>query len=153
ALAEIMLGSAFDAATLQWYLRFRQEALAHEMSANLVTLLWNVDVRDLLSKVKVPTLVIHYREDRLIPFEAGLELAAGIPAARFVPLEGDAHFFFLGDTGPLRRAIAEFLDDPIEEVGPLPSGSAKLPSAPEVAPGAFRKEGEFWTIACCGETF
>ena len=52
----------------------------------------------LAPKVSVPTLVVHYRNDRFIPFEAGRELAAGIPGARFVPLEGDAHLFYFGDT-------------------------------------------------------
>ena len=95
AMAEMMLGNAFDAASLQWYLRTRQEGVTGEMVAQLLTLWWNMDVRDLLPKVSVPTLVVHYRNDRMIPFEAGRELAAGIPGARFVPLEGDAHIFFL----------------------------------------------------------
>jgi hypothetical protein len=100
----------------------------------------------------VPTLVVHYRNDRFIPFEAGRELAAGIPGARFVPLEGDAHLFFFGDTKPLMRAIAEFLGDPIEEAGEPRPDAAKSPAAPEVQ-GVFRKEGEFWTIAFWDKTF
>ena len=55
----------------------------------------------------------------MIPFEAGRELAAGIPGARFVPLEGDAHIFYFGDTRPLRRAIAEFLAIPSKRSGGL----------------------------------
>jgi hypothetical protein len=58
-------------------------------------------------------------------------------------LEGDAHLFFFNDTGPLLRAIAEFLGDPIEEAGLPPVNSAKFPSAHEVVPGVFRKEGSF----------
>jgi hypothetical protein len=153
AVVETMLGNSFDAASQQWFLRTRKEGVTGEMLAQLWTLWWNMDVRDLLPKVSVPTLVVHYRDDRFIPFEAGRELAAGIPGARFVPLEGDAHLFYFGDTRPLRRAIAEFLGDPIEEAGlPLPN-SAKFPSAPEAAQGVFRREGEFWTIACRGEVF
>src|SRR5262249_36950715 len=85
-------------------------------------------------------------------FEAGRELAAGIPGARFAPLEGDAHIFYFNDTRPLLRAVAEFLGDPIEETGRPAPDSAKSPSAPE-AQGVFRREGEFWTIACRGEVF
>jgi hypothetical protein len=117
-------------------------------------------VRDLLPKVNVPTLVVHYRNDRLIPFEAGRELAAGIPCARFVPLEGDAHTFFFNDTRPLVHAIAEFLGDPVEDAGqPRPDSSKFLSapeavlSSPEAVQGIFGKEGEFWTIACWGEVF
>jgi hypothetical protein len=147
-----MLGSALDASTLQWYLRIWQEAVTPEICDQLmVAQVWNMDVRDLLPKVTGPTLVVHYRNDRMIPFEAGCELAAGIPGARFVPLEGDAKLFFFSDTRPMLRAVAEFLGDPIEEE--KPPDSAKFPSAPETAQGVFRREGEFWSIACWGKVF
>ena len=97
--------------------------------------------------------MVHYSDDQAIPFERGREIAAAIPGARFVPLEGDAHFFFFGDTRPLRRAIAEFLGDPIEEVGLPHPDSTKFPSAPEAAEGVFLREGEFWSIACWGKVF
>jgi pimeloyl-ACP methyl ester carboxylesterase len=120
ALAEGTLGRAFDAAALQWYLRTREEGVTSEMIDQMVVAhVYNMDVRDLLPKVSVPTLVVHYRNDRMIPFEAGRELAAGIPGARFVPLEGDAHIFYFGDTRPLRRAIAEFLAIPSKRSGGL----------------------------------
>jgi hypothetical protein len=68
-------------------------------------------------------------------------------------LEGDAHLVFFNDTRPLLRAIAEFLGDPIEGAEQPSPDSAKIPSAPETAQGLFRREGEFWTIACLGEVF
>jgi class 3 adenylate cyclase/pimeloyl-ACP methyl ester carboxylesterase len=52
----------------------------------------NLDVSELLPNVTVPTLVMHKREDQMQPFEAGRELAAGIPGARFVALQGQNHF-------------------------------------------------------------
>jgi pimeloyl-ACP methyl ester carboxylesterase len=153
SLMETVLGRSFDAVSLQWYFRLLQEGVTPEIFARLLTLGSIMDVRDLLPKVSVPTLVVHYRNDRLIPFEAGRELAAGIPGARFVPLEGDAHIFFFGDTKPLLRAIAEFLGDPIEEAGQPRPDSSKVLSAPEAVEGIFSKEGEFWTIACRGEVY
>src|SRR5262245_18442626 len=51
----------------------------------------NLDVSELLAKITVPTLVMHKREDQVQPFEAGRELAAGIPGARFVALQGQNH--------------------------------------------------------------
>jgi len=153
AMAEIMLGSAFDASALQWYLRIWREGVAPEMFDQVMRHTYKIDVRDLLPRVSVPTLVAHYRDNRVIPFEGGRELAAGIPGARFVPLEGDAHIFYFSDTRPLRRAIAEFLGDPIEDAGqPLPD-SAKFSPAIEAAQGVFRREGEFWSINCWGEVF
>jgi len=42
----------------------------------------NLDVSELLPKVSAPpTLVMHKRDDQVQPFEAGRELAAGIPGA------------------------------------------------------------------------
>jgi pimeloyl-ACP methyl ester carboxylesterase len=91
-----MLGSVFDAAALQWLLRVSQEGMAPEMADQLMTAyVYNMDIRDLLPRVSVPTLVVHYRDNRMSPLEAGRELAAGIPGARFVPLEGDAHISIL----------------------------------------------------------
>jgi pimeloyl-ACP methyl ester carboxylesterase len=46
----------------------------------------NFDIIDLLSKVKAPTLVMHVRDDQMVPFEGGRKLAAGIPGARFIRL-------------------------------------------------------------------
>jgi len=51
----------------------------------------DLDVTDLLGKVRVPTLVMHKRDDQVQPFEAGRELAAGIAGARFVALPGQNH--------------------------------------------------------------
>src|SRR5262249_31151053 len=144
----------FDASALQRYLRIREEGVTGKVLAQLVDAqVVKTDVRDLLPKISVPTLVVHYRNDRMIPFEAGRELAAEIPGARFVPLEGDAHIFYFNDTRPLLRAVAEFIGDPIEDGATLPSESSKSPSAPDTAQGVFRKEGEFWTIACWDKTF
>lgn len=69
-----------------------------------------------LSEIAAPTLVIHGKEDRLLPFENGRRLARAIPGARFVPLRGAAHAFptevpevdrdlvsFLLEHSPLRR--------------------------------------------------
>jgi pimeloyl-ACP methyl ester carboxylesterase len=53
----------------------------------------NFDVRHLLAQVKAPTLVMHVRDDASTPIEAGRELAAGIPQARFVAMPGQNHIF------------------------------------------------------------
>jgi len=48
-------------------------------------------VAELLPKIEAPTLVSHCRNDARVPFKNGLELAAGIPKARFVPRESNNH--------------------------------------------------------------
>ena len=52
---------------------------------------YSIDVADLCAKVKAPTLAFHCRNDALIGFAQGRKMAAAIPGARFVPLEGQGH--------------------------------------------------------------
>ena len=59
----------------------------------------NFDIRPLLPRVATPTLVIHVRDDVMVPVELGREIAAGIPGARFVALPGQNHILLDGDTG------------------------------------------------------
>ena len=51
----------------------------------------NIDVRELLLEVRVPTPIMHLRDDAVHRFEFGREVAAGIPGAHFVPLPGKNH--------------------------------------------------------------
>ena len=63
--------------------------------------------------VRVPTLVMHARGDLRVPFSQGQEVAAGIPGAKFVPLESRNHII-LADEPANRQffdAIASFLGD------------------------------------------
>ena len=54
-------------------------------------------VTDLLARVRTPTLVLHCRDDARVPFEEGRILAASIPGARFVALDGHNHMILDGD--------------------------------------------------------
>jgi pimeloyl-ACP methyl ester carboxylesterase len=71
----------------------------------------NIDVRDLLGKVTVPTLVTHSRGDALVPWEHGRAMASDIPGARFVTLQSKNHVLL--DTEPahdrLLDEVREFL--------------------------------------------
>jgi DNA-binding winged helix-turn-helix (wHTH) protein/pimeloyl-ACP methyl ester carboxylesterase len=60
-------------------------------AANLLRSVTAFDVDHLLPRVQVPTIVLHCRGDAVQPFEEGRRMAAGIPGARFVALEGRNH--------------------------------------------------------------
>jgi pimeloyl-ACP methyl ester carboxylesterase len=62
-----------------------------EMACRYLEVTGQIDVTDLAAKITVPTLVLHARGDLQIPFEAGRQLAAAIPGARFVALQGRNH--------------------------------------------------------------
>ena len=57
----------------------------------ILSTIGDIDLRSEVSKVRAPTLVIHGRNDLVVPFSDGRELAEGIPGARFVPLETKSH--------------------------------------------------------------
>ena len=75
----------------------------------------DLDVRELLSQVKAPTLVMHVRDEPTVPNELGRELAAGIPGARFVALPGGNHVLLEQDPGLPRffEELKEFLTNAI----------------------------------------
>ena len=64
-----------------------------ENAARYFDVVGDFDVTGLLPKVKAPALVMHVRGDAMCPFEAGRQLAAGIPSAHFVALPGRNHLF------------------------------------------------------------
>ncbi|RIL08117.1 MAG: adenylate/guanylate cyclase domain-containing protein [Proteobacteria bacterium] len=69
----------------------------------------DTDVRDVLPSVRVPTLVLHRAQDRVVPAAAGRYLAEHIEGARYVELPGADHFAWTGDPEPILRAVQEFL--------------------------------------------
>jgi pimeloyl-ACP methyl ester carboxylesterase len=68
-----------------------------------------IDVRSLLPAIRVPTLVLHRRDDRCCPLEGARRMAEAIPGARFVELEGEDHFPYTGDSGAIVAEVEEFL--------------------------------------------
>jgi class 3 adenylate cyclase len=67
---------------------------------------WGIDVRDALSSVHVPTLILHRAEDAP---EANRYLAEHIPGATYVELPGEEHIPFLGDQDAVTDEIERFV--------------------------------------------
>ncbi len=74
-----------------WFMELTRVATSPEMAVRLIDAFSYIDVRSELARVRTPTLVTHSRGDARIPFDKGRELAAGIPNARFVPLDSRNH--------------------------------------------------------------
>jgi pimeloyl-ACP methyl ester carboxylesterase len=70
----------------------------------------DTDVRHLLPRVSVPTLVLHRRNDRAVRIAAGRDMAGHITGAEFVELDGNDHWFFAGAEQPLLEAINRFVN-------------------------------------------
>ena len=76
-----------------YFNELQRKTTSSECAARYLDVCGDFDITDLLSEVKAPTLVAHVRDDQMVPFEAGRQLAAGIPGARFVALPGRNHLF------------------------------------------------------------
>ena len=96
-----------------WFTEVQKVSASPENSVKLQRALSLIDVRDLLPKVTVPTLVAHARGDQVVPFAAGEYLAASIPGARFVPLDGENHILIESEPAwPIfTKAVRQFLGD------------------------------------------
>lgn len=68
-----------------------------------------IDIRAILSTIRVPTLVMHRTGDRVAKVEEGRWLAKQIAGARFVELPGDDHALWVGDQNAILDEIQEFL--------------------------------------------
>lgn len=89
---------------IDWFNELQRLSTSPENAVRLQRAFAEIDVRDMLAKVEVPTLVLHPRDDSVVPFALGRELAATIPGAQFVPLESRNHMV-LENEPAWRRAI------------------------------------------------
>jgi class 3 adenylate cyclase/pimeloyl-ACP methyl ester carboxylesterase len=86
----------------------QQRTTSGDCAARYFKTVGMIDVTDLLPQVRVPTLVLHAREDAMAPFEAGRQMAAGISGARFVALQSKNHVPLEQD--PATRRLFEELE-------------------------------------------
>ena len=76
---------------LAWFNEFQRQTTSPANAVRFLSAFGDIDVRDRLADVHVPTLVLHSRGDRRIPFDVGRDIAARIPNAQFIGLESDGH--------------------------------------------------------------
>lgn len=96
-------------------------AASPSMAERFLRVVAEIEVTDLLPKIKIPTLVLHCKDDARAPFGESQLIASKIAGAKLVSLDGKNHLFLAQD--PANRqffnAVASFLGErPIK--GPLP---------------------------------
>lgn len=133
-LADVFMPSA-GGAERDAFVAFQREAASAEGAARSLEAVYSFDVADRLGDVAKAAVVLHRREDRAIPFELGRELAAGLPEASFVALDGADHFPWFGDSDAVLRATLNALGldggaavAPAPRTDPAPTGGQDLTS-------------------------
>lgn len=99
---------------INWFSELERLSASAQVAERIFKTVQHADVRALLPQIKVPTLVLHARGDRRVPFEMGCELAALIPGARIVPLDSNNHLILEHEpaTEVFFKEVSEFLNDP-----------------------------------------
>ena len=105
-------GAAHEPALRAWWARLLRQAATPVSIGQVLRALAETDVRTLLPRITAKTLVLHRRGDRAVRFGAGEHLAGHLPHATFVPLEGEDHFWWLGEQDALFGAIRRHAADP-----------------------------------------
>jgi len=122
--------------------RGHQKAASGEMAAQLLALTFDVDVEQAATTIETRTLVLHRADDRAIRHRAGRELAAMLPNASFVTLDGGAHVPWLGDREAAVLAVLRFLghEPRTREVAPAETGNV------------LQRSGDVWTLVFAGRS-
>ncbi len=89
--------------------RFQRAGASPAMAVKVMRSMMEIDVRDILESIHVPTLVIHRTGDRISPVEGGRLVAERIEGARYVELDEIDHLPFLGDTERIGDEVEGFL--------------------------------------------
>ena len=101
---------------MDWFNDLQKRTTSPENAARILSALGDLDVREYLPAIRVPTLVLHSRGDKVIPIKDGIELAAGIKGARFVALESSNHLLL--EQEPAWHRFGLELDEFMREIEP-----------------------------------
>jgi DNA-binding CsgD family transcriptional regulator/pimeloyl-ACP methyl ester carboxylesterase len=108
-------------AQVHWFNELVRTTTTAEAAAALLEARARINVTALLDQVRVPTLVLHARQDGVVPLEEGRLLAAGIPGARFVELESRNHVLLEHEP-----AWQRFRQEVLAFLGGAPQGVERL---------------------------
>jgi len=100
---------AHDEAFRNWYATLMRQGASPRAVLLLGEMAKAVDVRAMLPRVAVPTLVMHRTGDRVVEVDNGRYLAEHIPGARLVELAGDDFVLWAGDLDTIADEMEEFL--------------------------------------------
>ena len=80
-----------DSHVVEWFGRLQVESMTPRTAEKFMRMAFEIDVRDVIPSVNVPTLVVHRAGDVVCNIENGRYLARNIRDARYVELPGEDH--------------------------------------------------------------
>lgn len=98
-----------DPEVVAWYGRVERSSISPGMMASVAAMFYDTDVRSVLPSIRVPTLVLHRRGDRLVNVRSGRYVADHIPGARLVEVPGIDHTPYFEGTEAILGELEEFV--------------------------------------------
>src|ERR1044071_7107130 len=93
----------------EWWATYLRMGASPGAALALTQMNAEIDVRQVLPSIRVPTLVLHRAEDQCLKVEEGRYVAERIPGAKYVELPGVDHLPFVGDQDAILDEVEEFL--------------------------------------------
>jgi pimeloyl-ACP methyl ester carboxylesterase len=106
---ELAPSMAADPSFREWWATYQRRSASPAAALALARMNTPIDVRNVLSSIRAPTLVMHRTHDRDANVEEGRYVAARIPKAQFLELPGEDHLVFVGDQDAVIRASKTFV--------------------------------------------
>lgn len=93
----------------QWWATYLRRSASPKRALALARMNTEIDIRSILPAIRVPTLILHRTNDHDSEVGGSRWMAAQIPNAKFVELDGEDHLPFVGDADLLLDEVQEFL--------------------------------------------
>jgi class 3 adenylate cyclase len=93
----------------RWWAQFLRLGASPGAARAVLEMTVQIDVREILSAIRVPTLILHRVGDRRINVGGSRYMAEHISGAKYVELQGIDHLIWVGDTDAIVDEIEEFL--------------------------------------------
>jgi len=100
---------AHEPAFRDWWATYLRMGASPGAAVALTQMNAEIDVRNVLPSIRVPSLVIHRTDDQCLKVEEGRFVAERIPGAKFVEFPGNDHLPFVGDQDAILDEMEEFL--------------------------------------------
>jgi len=117
-LEEFAPSVARDERFRQWWAKYLRLGASPSAIITNSRMNMEIDIRNILPTIHVPTLVLHRSGDQSTDIEEGRYLAGHIPGAKLVELEGADHLWWVGDSDSIIDEIQEFLTGERQTVEP-----------------------------------
>lgn len=101
---------ATDPVFRDWWATYLRMGASPGAALTLTQMNAEIDIRQVLPAIRVPTLVLHRTDDQCLKVEEGRYVADHIPGATFVELPGHDHLPFVGDQDGMLDVIEAFLN-------------------------------------------